>query len=186
MRIAILYLFLLSCSFTLQAKPDVFGIVKLDSGLVTPIFQKGEISDVCFNYERAKSNGMPVLEYLATKGEKEVADWPGLLDESIPFFIDSWNERNKKGLQIIRTSEAKYRLEVVVDDVYINRSSGAELSGTVYLVEKESGRRIGKFKVLGLKSIESFSFTEARRLKDTYEVLAKLLLGEARKNKKHV
>lgn len=183
MKKVLLYLFLFACSFTLQAKPEIFGIVRLDSGVVTPIFQRGEISDILFNYNNAKSNGMPVLDYLATIDEKEVEEWPGLLDESLPFFIDSWNERNKKGLQIIRTSEAKYLLEVVVNDIYINRSNGAELSGVVYLIERESGNKICKFKVLGLKSIETFSFTEARRLKDTYELLAKLLIKEAKKSK---
>ncbi len=185
MRRTLIYLLLLTCSITLQAKPDIFGFVKLDSGLVTPIFQKDEIADIHFNYDNAKYNGMSLPEYLAAKDE-EVDEWNGLLDESHPFFIDSWNERNRKGLQIIRTSEAKYSLELIVEDIYINRSNGAEISGKVYLIDKESDRRICKFKVLGLKSIESFSLTEARRLKDTYEVLAKLLIREAKKNKKNV
>lgn len=97
------------CCFLFAAVSYADNEVRLKSGNLA-VFLQQEKTELEIDYSKAKVNGNTLDGYLKSRGEDFVRDWPDDAKKAREYFIVRFNKKNKKGLQITREGEAKYKI----------------------------------------------------------------------------
>jgi len=166
------------------------GEVVVKSGNLA-IFNTQEKVELEIDYSVAKVNGTTLDEYLKSRGEDFVKDWPDDAKKARKYFVLRFNKKNKKGLQITETGTSKYKMvfQVKVLDMGNGGSAfvpfasakagGVIVSGLVEIVNKETNKSVCCLEVDDVKGVGHPS--ETVRLGMAYFELASKIIKEAKK-----
>lgn len=105
------------------------------------------------SFENAKVGDQTIEEYLATKGDDYVRDWPDNQQTGQSFFEKEFNKRNKGGAQIRKSTavvQPKYKMVINILNYFpgdpkmknlplVSKSGGDVLTGLINVYEIETG-----------------------------------------------
>lgn len=148
MKKAILFLFLM---LSIDAYADNDPEVKLVYGDVSSIVSTGEML-IEFNFENTYVEHKPLNEYLKSRGDDFVRDFPEETEFSNLYFTANFNKKNDSGIKLVETSSsAKYKMIVYVDSLDMgnggstfvpfasNKAGGVIMWGYIAIIEIATG-----------------------------------------------
>ena len=167
------------------------GDVKIKSGSLLTLKDADKTMIVAFDYGGATIEGQPVMEYLASRGEKNVQDWPNDNKEVLKTFIECFNKYNKKGTKIVSGDDADYKMVIKADKldfgsgaasvVWVFGAGVRKIWGTLTVVDQSTGDTICTVEIDEVDGGSSYS--EVGRRCDTAKQLANLLADRIKKGK---
>ena len=149
--------------------------------------ESGKTTTVEMDYSKTSCENQPLNEYLKSRGEKNVADWPKVAQEGFEKFIEQFNRRNKKGLQAVESGNADYKIKIIVKKLDLGSTGasvvfgglgsagGAEISGTM-IVTDNSGKMVAEYDLHEVRGRGVVDYTEGRRLGTCYEQIIKMVI----------
>lgn len=165
--------------------------VTLTSGDGKWLKDGGKTATVEMDYSDTTTEGKPLNVYLASRGDNFIADWPKMVEAGRASFIEQFNKRNKKGLQVVESGDADYQIKVIVEKLDFGKSGvavvfgglgsagGAEITGKLIVTDK-SGEKVAEYELYEVRSRGSYDYTEAKRLCSCYEQIIKMTLKESK------
>lgn len=147
---------------------------------------KSEEAEVVFDYGKTVVEGKPLMEYLEDQGSDWVKEWPENQEFISGKFVEYFNDKSK-GMTLIEKGKAPYRLVIHVDKMDFGSvagnpfnmySGGAEISGTVEVVDASSGKKCLSMDFTDIQGVRQMSATW--RLEFAFIELAKRLLKFAK------
>jgi hypothetical protein len=168
-----------------QAKDDK---VTITSGNGQVMKEAGKTATLEIDYSKTIVEGKaPLMEYLQQRGEKNVKDWPETAAVAQKQLTEQFNKRNKKGLQIVESGDADYKIKFIVEKLDfgstgvsvvfggLGSAGGAEVTGTLVVSDK-SGNEVVTYDVHEVRGTGTTDFTETRRIGTCYENVVKMVL----------
>ncbi len=174
-----------------NAKGDRVTIL---SGDGTVLLESGKTAVLEFDYQNTTVEGKPLKTYLKEKGEKYVTDWPEIAKVTRTRFINGFNTRNKKGVQIIESGDSDLQLKIVIEKLHFGNAAaavivggfgsagGAEITGKL-IVKDNSGNQLAEYEILEVRGNGATDFSESKRLGTCYENAAKMIIKTSSKSK---
>ena len=150
--------------------------------------ESGKTATVEMDYSKTVAEGEPLKQYLKKRGDQVVADWPSVAETARNRFIEQFNRRNKKGLQIVDSDKTDIRIKVIVEKLHFGNTAtavifgglgsagGAEISGILVVTDAKSGKKLVEYDLHEIRSNGGADFTEGRRLGTCYENVAKMVV----------
>ena len=167
-----------------QAKDDK---VEVTSGNAQVMQEAGKTATLEIDYTKTTVEGEPIKQNLKKRGDDFVRDWPKVAETGKNQFVEQFNKRNKKGLQIVGSGKADYKMKLIVKKLDfgstgasvvfggLGSAGGAEISGTLVVTDK-SGKKVVEYDVHEVRGNGSTDFTEGKRLGTCYMNVAKMIL----------
>lgn len=168
-------------------KPTVFNVVERCT--MTVDYSKTKVSD--------KKGELSIDEYLKSRGEDFVKDWPNDKVKALEYFKVRFNKKFKKGLQIVSNADdAKYKMILHVDrldmgnggSMFIpmasSKAGGVILNGTLDVIDVKAGKYVCRLRLDDVKGTGHVS--ETVRLGLCYFELATYIYKLAKKEKGEV
>ncbi len=193
MKKVFLFVSLIGISLLSFAKDEV----NVKSGDPKFLISEASTATVTIDFTNAVvEEGETITEYLNRRGEDWVNDWPQVQQEVKDVFVNVFNKKNKKGMQIVDDGEAvTYYVIIDVSAVDFGNTAnafvknpfgktsqgGASISGTLSVVDvstKEVKCTMEIDEVIGVAT-----YSETGRLKITFMYVAKNALSAAKKYK---
>ncbi len=143
---------------------------------------KSEEAEVVFDYGKTVVEGKPLMEYLKGQGSDWVEEWPENQEFISGKFVEYFNGKSK-GMTLVEKEKAPYKLVIHVDKMDFGSvagnpfnmySGGAEISGTVEVVDASSGKKCLSMDFTDIQGVRQMSATW--RLEFAFIELAKRLL----------
>lgn len=143
---------------------------------------KSEEAEVVFDYGKTVVEGKPLMEYLKGQGSDWVEEWPENQEFISGKFVEYFNDKSK-GMTLVEKGKAPYKLVIHVDKMDFGSvagnpfnmySGGAEISGTVEVVDASSGKKCLSMDFTDIQGVRQMSATW--RLEFAFIELAKRLL----------
>ena len=143
---------------------------------------KSEEAEVVFDYGKTVVEGKPLMEYLKGQGSDWVEEWPENQEFISGKFVEYFNDKSK-GMTLVEKEKAPYKLVIHVDKMDFGSvagnpfnmySGGAEISGTVEVVDASSGKKCLSMDFTDIQGVRQMSATW--RLEFAFIELAKRLL----------
>ena len=147
---------------------------------------KSEEAEVVFDYGKTVVEGKPLMEYLKGQGSDWVEEWPENQEFISGKFVEYFNDKSK-GMTLVEKEKAPYKLVIHVDKMDFGSvagnpfnmySGGAEISGTVEVVDASSGKKCLSMDFTDIQGVRQMSATW--RLEFAFIELAKRLLKFAK------
>ena len=148
----------------------------------TYFLTKSDEAVVVFDYDKTVVEGKPLMEYLKGQGSDWVEEWPENQEFISGKFVEYFNDKSK-GMTLVEKGKAPYRLVIHVDKMDFGSvagnpfnmySGGAEISGTVEVVDASSGKKCLSMDFTDIQGVRQMSATW--RLEFAFIELAKRLL----------
>lgn len=152
----------------------------------TYFLSKSDEAVVVFDYDKTVVEGKPLMEYLEDQGSDWVKEWPENQEFISGKFVEYFNDKSK-GMTLAEKGKAPYRLVIHVDKMDFGSvagnpfnmySGGAEISGTVEVVDASSGKKCLSMDFTDIQGVRQMSATW--RLEFAFIELAKRLLKFAK------
>ena len=148
--------------------------VTISAGSAAALKNCGEV--VCvFDYSNATIKGKPLMEYLESRGEDFVRDWPTDTETINMSFMTFFNMKNKLGIQMVSASEtAKYKFVLTYSEMDLGnggsslapfsnaKAGGFIMSGTANFIDISTGETVLSFAIDELKGLGGFTETSRR------------------------
>lgn len=167
-----------------QAKDDKVEVI---SGSGKVMQEAGKTATLVIDYSKTKVEGEPLKENLKKRGDEFLRDWPELAEASKKHFIENFNKRNKKGLQIVEEGKADYKIKFIVDKLDFGNTGaavvfggfgsagGAEVTGKLIVTDK-AGKEVVKYDIHEVRGGGTTDFTEGKRMASCYVNVVKMTL----------
>lgn len=148
----------------------------------TYFLTKSDEAVVVFDYDKTVVEGKPLMEYLKGQGSDWVEEWPENQEFISGKFVEYFNDKSK-GMTLVEKEKAPYKLVIHVDKMDFGSvagnpfnmySGGAEISGTVEVVDASSGKKCLSMDFTDIQGVRQMSATW--RLEFAFIELAKRLL----------
>ena len=122
------------------------------------------------DYSKTMVEGKTLDEYLNSRGEDFVRDWPSDKERAQQYFVARLNQKSK-GLQIVNGSTAKYKMIIHVDKLDMGnggasfnpfggvKAGGCIMSGSIEIVEAATGNSVCVLEVDEVKGVGHVSET---------------------------
>ena len=152
----------------------------------TYFLTKSAEAELVFDYDNTVVEGKPLMEYLKGQGSDWLEDWPENQEFISGKFMEFFNDKSK-GMTLVDHEEAPYRLVIHVDEMDFGSvagnpfnpySGGAEVSGTVELVDASNGKTRLSMDFTDIQGVRQMSSTW--RLEYAFIELAKRLVKYAK------
>ena len=152
----------------------------------TYFLTKSAEAELVFDYDNTIVEGKPLMEYLKGQGSDWLEDWPENQEFISGKFLEFFNDKSK-GMTLVDHEEAPYRLVIHVDEMDFGSvagnpfnpySGGAEVSGTVELVDASNGKTRLSMDFTDIQGVRQMSSTW--RLEYAFIELAKRLVKYAK------
>ena len=152
----------------------------------TYFLTKSAEAELVFDYDNTVVEGKPLMEYLKGQGSDWLEDWPENQEFISGKFLEFFNDKSK-GMTLVDHEEAPYRLVIHVDEMDFGSvagnpfnpySGGAEVSGTVELVDASNGKTRLSMDFTDIQGVRQMSSTW--RLEYAFIELAKRLVKYAK------
>lgn len=152
----------------------------------TYFLSKSDGAVVVFDYDKTVVEGKPLMEYLKGQGSDWVEEWPENQEFISGKFVEYFNDKSK-GMTLVEKEKAPYKLVIHVDKMDFGSvagnpfnmySGGAEISGTVEVVDASSGKKCLSMDFTDIQGVRQMSATW--RLEFAFIELAKRLLKFAK------
>ena len=152
----------------------------------TYFLTKSAEAELVFDYDNTVVEGKPLMEYLNGQGSDWLEDWPENQEFISGKFLEFFNDKSK-GMTLVDHEEAPYRLVIHVDEMDFGSvagnpfnpySGGAEVSGTVELVDASNGKTRLSMDFTDIQGVRQMSSTW--RLEYAFIELAKRLVKYAK------
>ncbi len=141
-------------SFALLAMPFLAfagSEVNVVSGDPTILISGSSTASVTIDYSNAVVEGdMKMADYIESRGEDYAADWPGVKEKVMKYFIGNFNRKNKDGMQVSAgDGSEKYNMLITITELELGstakaftptmnfklKDGGAIISGTVVITD---------------------------------------------------
>lgn len=139
------------------------------------------------DFTNANVEGKPYKEYIASRDAEWNRDWPNDLANGMQFFVNKWNKKNKKGMQVTTETGGKYRLVIKPTYIFFGSAAlawtigfgagGMKMSGTMEVMDGDKTLLVVDIKDQTGKS----KLTETKRFASLMEELADDLYKDSRK-----
>lgn len=184
MKKVLMVMMTLMVAFSVQAKDDK---VEITSGNGKIMQEAGKTATIDFDYTKTTVEGEPIKQNLKKRGDDVLRDWPKVAEDAKKQFIEQFNKRNKKGLQVVESGKADYKMKFIVKKLDfgstgvavvfggLGSAGGAEVSGTLVVTNK-SGNKVVEYDVHEVRGNGSTDFTEGKRLGTCYQNVVKMVL----------
>ena len=161
--------------------------VNLTSGNGEWLKESDKTTSVVIDYSNTIAEGQPLNEYLKSRGEKNVADWPEVAKVAREQFIELFNKRNKKGVQAVDADKADMQIKVIVDKLHFGNTAmqvlfgglgsagGAEISGKMIVTDND-GKTLAAYDLIEVRGRAVTDYTEGRRLGSVFEQIIKMVI----------
>lgn len=185
MKKVFLALVTMMVAVAVQAKDDK---VTLTSGSGNYLRDADKTATLEIDYSKTIVEGKEKLQaYLKSRGEDHVKDWPKVAEATKKQFVETFNKKNKKGLQIVESGKADYQMKFIVEKLDfgstgvsvvfggLGSAGGAEVSGKLIVTDK-GGKKVAEYEVFEVRGNGSTDFSETRRLGTCYVNVVKMTL----------
>jgi len=147
----------------------------------------GKTATVEMDYSKTYAEGKPLKEHLKSRGADVLADWPKVADAARTRFIEQFNKRNKKGLQIVESGKADIKIKVIVEKLHFGNTAasvvfgglgsagGAEITGKMIVTDK-AGKKLASYDIFEVRGRGANDFTEGKRLGSVYDQIIKMVI----------
>lgn len=161
--------------------------VTLTSGDGQWLKESDKTTSVVIDYSKTIAEGKPLKEYLKSRGEKNVADWPEVAKIARERFIELFNKRNKKGVQAVDADKADMQIKVIVEKLDFGSAAmqavfggfgsagGAEISGKMIVTDK-GGKTLAAYELVEVRGRAVTDYTEGRRLGSVFDQIIKMVI----------
>ena len=152
----------------------------------TYFLTKSAEAELVFDYDNTVVEGKPLMEYLKGQGSDWVEEWPENQEFISGKFVEYLNGKSK-GMTFVENEKAPYQLLIHVDKMDFGSvagnpfnpySGGAEVSGTVELVDASNGKTRLSMDFTDIQGVRQMSSTW--RLEYAFIELAKRLVKYAK------
>jgi len=160
--------------------------LKVVSGDIS-VLKSSSTASYEFDYSATKVGKQTLNEYLKSKGDDYVRDWPAARDKAEEQFIFQFNRLNKKKLQLKSVDNVDYKMKIHIKSIDMGNDGGvfvssyapktvggAVLTGTIDVIDMKT-----KGVVLSLDMGEvkgEHSLTVKYRILLVYDVMARYLV----------
>jgi len=188
----VLFLAVMAFGFVLAANAKDEKVT-VTSGDGKVLLESGKTAVLEIDYQNTTVEGKPLNTYLKGRGEQYVTDWPEIAKVARSRFIKEFNNRNKKGVQIIESGESDLKLKIIVEKLLFGNAAaavfvggfgsagGAEITGNL-IVNDQSGKQLAEYKIFEVRGNGSTDFSESKRLGTCYENAAKMIIKTSSKS----
>lgn len=161
--------------------------VTLTSGDGQWLKESDKTTSVVIDYSKTIAEGKPLKEYLKSRGDKNVADWPEVAKIARERFIELFNKRNKKGVQAVDADKADMQIKVIVEKLDFGSAAmqavfggfgsagGAEISGKMIVTDK-GGKTLAAYELVEVRGRAVTDYTEGRRLGSVFDQIIKMVI----------
>ena len=162
--------------------------VTLTAGDGKAIVKSEKTATLEFDYSNTIAEGKPLKEHLQTRGENFVKDWPELAKSARERFIERFNSKNKKGVQIVEGDKADLKMKITIEKLDFGSTGtavvfggfgsagGAEITGKLVVTDAATGEQVATYDLHEIRSNGTYDFTEGKRLGTCYENVAKMII----------
>ena len=162
--------------------------VTLTAGDGKAIVKSEKTATLEFDYSNTIAEGKPLKEHLQTRGENFVKDWPELAKSARERFIERFNSKNKKGVQIVEGDKADLKMKITIEKLDFGNTGtavvfggfgsagGAEITGKLVVTDAATGEQVATYDLHEIRSNGTYDFTEGKRLGTCYENVAKMII----------
>ncbi|MCR5643564.1 MAG: hypothetical protein K6G32_09560 [Prevotella sp.] len=183
MKKAIMILMVMMMVLSVSAKDDRVSVISGDGKVLT---ESGKTATLEFDYTNTVvEKGDKLMDYLKKRGEEFVKDWPEMAASARNRFIEAFNKKNKKGVQVVTTDKADLKMKIVIEKldlgsaavsvVFGGRAGSAEITGKL-IVSDNGGNKLAEYELFEIRGNGSYDFTEEKRLGTCYENVAKMIV----------
>lgn len=183
-KMMMLVMMTMMAAIAAQAKDDKVEVISGDGKVMQ---EAGKTATLVIDYSNTKVEGEPLKQNLQKRGDEFVRDWPKLDEASKKTFVENFNKRNKKGLQIVEEGDADYKIKFIVDKLDFGNTGtavvfggfgsagGAEVTGTIVVTDK-AGKEVVKYDIHEVRGGGTTDFTEGKRMASCYINVVKMTL----------
>ena len=149
--------------------------------------ENDKTATVEMDYSKTVAEGDPLMQYLKKRGDQVVADWPAVAESARSRFIEQFNRRNKKGLQVVDAGNADMKIKVIVEKLHFGNTAtavifgglgsagGAEITGKMIVTDK-AGKTLATYDLYEVRGRGAYDFTEGKRLGAVYDQIIKMVI----------
>jgi len=149
-------------------------LVTVVNGDKEVVKQEGTTCSLEFDFSSVSLEDKTFSEFMAEKDEQYLKDWQSDMAEAKAQFIKRWNKKNKKGMQLVDTDNAPYKMVIKprkmdlgssVMSVFIGAfAGGATMSGDLLLYQGDT-----QLLDVDFNDVKGGSqYTETRRIKSVF------------------
>jgi hypothetical protein len=185
MKKMMMMLMAMMMAISVSAKDDRVSVISGDGKVLA---EKGKTATLEFDYKNATvEKGDKLMDYLKKRGEQNVKDWPEVEASACNRFINAFNKKSKKGVQIVKTDKADLKMKIIIEEIDFGSTGvavvfggfgsagGAEITGKL-IVTDNGGNKLAEYELYQIRGGGSYDYTEAKRLGSCYENLAKMIV----------
>jgi len=185
MKKMMMVLMAMMMAISVSAKDDRVSVISGDGKVLA---EKGKTATLEFDYKNATvEKGDKLMDYLKKRGEQNVKDWPEVEASACNRFINAFNKKSKKGVQIVKTDKADLKMKIIIEEIDfgstgvavvfggLGSAGGAEITGKL-IVTDNGGNKLAEYELYQIRGGGSYDYTEAKRLGSCYENLAKMIV----------
>ena len=123
--------------------------VTLTAGDGKAIVKSEKTATLEFDYSNTIAEGKPLKEHLQTRGENFVKDWPELAKSARERFIERFNSKNKKGVQIVEGDKADLKMKITIEKLDFGKTTGERFIDLVKALDEVEG--ISRYRISSLE-----------------------------------
>ena len=185
MKKTMMVLMAIMMALSVSAKDDKVSVI---SGNGKALTESGKTATVEFDYKNTVvEEGGKLMDYLKKRGEENVKDWPEVAAYAKGRFIESFNKKNKKGVQVVDADKADLKMKIIIEKMDfgntgvsvvfggLGSAGGAEITGKLIVTDK-GGKKLAEYELHQIRGGGATDFTESKRLGSCYENLAKMIV----------
>lgn len=162
--------------------------VTLTSGDGKMLIESSKKATIDFDYSKTIAEDKPIKQYLKERGAEVERGWPEVAKAAKTRFIERFNSKNKKGVQIVEAGAADLKMKVVVEKLHLGSTAtavvfgglgsagGAEITGKLIVTDAKTKKVVAVYEIFEVRGNGSTDFTEGKRLGTCYENVAKMIL----------
>jgi hypothetical protein len=139
------------------------------------------------DYSKTIAEDKPLQQYLKDRGEENLRDWPEVARMGKARFIEDFNKRNKKGIQMVDANDADVKIKIIVEKLHFGNTAmavvfggfgsagGGEITGKMIVTDK-SGNQLAAYDLQEVRGRGGTDFTEGKRLGAVYGQIVKMVI----------